>query len=577
MASPAPQDESSSEAIPTFGLTTPPRRLSSSTSILDFRTPSPPHDLSNLSALPSSSEDEAETREADVTPLRVDEGDLTNPNYTAMKTPRPPGAWAATPIPPKHPRDTSPPPTPSEVIPTASSTPLSRANSGPERGSKTEAPAGNGLLTPIPSLSRANSLPLRTPAPPGAWMLTPNQPTTQNGQNGSADQSQFGSLGRRKSILKVRFDVTESEASTAEVDHQKSPLPSGRVSVPDFLPDGHARRAESVPSKMTNGSAHADAVHDPVPARPVTPERPTTPISRANVLSPRSLRKSPTVKVVDAFGRERIDDLPTPADAQDIADGRTDAKDATCSPSSPHTPRSQHKSNIRIVDAMGREIEEEAVPVIEPLFEEELLVLHDDSPVGRTETLAQMRQTLREWADGLSDGDRSADDLALNTSHLEELEEVSRAARHARNQLAQTLCVESVKERDLMHKYAKDAPAIVGDNSSFYRGLVLLGVVVQIIFVLAMWRFAHVQARRLFNTVYYDPLYPELNPLPGHSHQFSPPYPSFPWSLSSAYDIVRHEGWTALKAELQGTVRRIGKHAWERWGERPYTGTWPPT
>ncbi|KAG1777663.1 hypothetical protein EV702DRAFT_969026 [Suillus placidus] len=567
MTNPAPQDEYSSEVIPTFALTTPPRRLSSSTSILDFRTPSPPHDLSNLSALPSSSEDEAETREADVTPLRVDEGGLANPNYTAMKTPRPPGAWTATPLPPKHLREISPPPTSSELAPTA--------------------PAGNGLLTPIPSLSRANSLPLRTPAPPGAWMLTPNQPTTQNGQNGSADQSQFGSIGRRKSILKVRFDVTESEASTAEVEHQKSPLPSGRVSAPDFLPDGHARRAESLPSKMANGSAHVDAVHVLVPARPVTPERSTTPGSRANIPSPRSLRKSPTVKVVDAFGRERIDDLPTPVDAQDIADGRADTKDTIRSLSSaetPHTPRTQHKSNIRIVDAMGREIEEEIVPVIEPLFEEELLVLHDDSPVRRTKTLAQMRQTLREWADGLSDGDRSADDLALNTSHLEELEEVSRAARHARNQLAQTLRVESVKERDLMHRYAKDAAgrsgllsAIVDDNSSFHRGMVLLGVVVQIIFVLAMWRFAHVQARRLFDTVYYDPLYPELTPLPGYSRQFSPPYPSFPWSLSSAYEIVRHEGWSALKAELQGTVRRIGQHAWEKWGERPYTGTWPPT
>lgn len=587
MTSPAPHDGSSSEAIPTFALTTPPRRLSSSTSILDFRTPSPPHDLSNLSALPSSSEDEAETREADVTPVRVGEDGLINPNYTAMKTPRPPGAWAATPVPPK--RETSPPPTSSELAPTtsSSSTPLSRANTEPERSSKTEVSAGNGLLTPIPSLSRANSLPLRTPAPPGAWMLTPSQPTTQNGHNGSADQSQFGSIGRRKSILKVRFDVTESEASTAEVEHQKSPLPSGRVSALGFLPDGHARRAESVPSKMTNGSAHIDAVHDPMPARPVTPERSTTPVSRANIPSPRSLRKSPTVKVVDAFGRERIDDLPTPADTEDIADGRADANDAIhslLSPETTHTPRAQHKSNIRIVDAMGREIEEKVVPVIEPLFEEEILVLHDESPVGRTETLAQMRQTLREWADGLSDGDRSADDLALNTSHLEELEEVSRAARHARNQLAQTLRVESVKERDLMHTLAKDTvgrsgllPAIVGDSSFFHRSMVLLGVVVQIIFVLVMWRFAHVQARRLFYTFYYDPLYPELNPLPGHSRQFSPPYPSFPWSLSSAYEIVRHEGWLALKAELQGTVRRIGEHAWEKWGERPYTGTWPPT
>ncbi|KAG0706047.1 hypothetical protein DFH29DRAFT_903265 [Suillus ampliporus] len=586
LANSTPQDESS-KAIPTFALMTPPRRLSSSTSILDFRTPSPPHDLSNLSVLPSSSEDEVETREADVTPVRVDEDGLANPNYTAMKTPRPPGAWAATPIPPKHPRETSPPPTSSELTPTvpSSSTPLPRANSEPERSSKPEAPTSNGLLTPIPSLSRANSLPLRTPAPPGAWTLTPNQPTTQNG---SADQSQFGSIGRRKSILKVRFDVTESEASTAEVEHQKSPLSSVRVSASDSLPNGHARWAESVPPRTTNGSAQVDAVHDPVPARPVTPERSAAPVSRANAPSPRSLRKSPSVKVVDAFGRERIDDLPTPIDTQDIPDRRVDAKDAirpSSSAETPHTPRAPNKSNIRIVDAMGREIEEEVVPVIEPLFEEGSSVLHDDSPIGRTETLTQMRQTLREWADGLSDGDRSADDLALNTSHLEELEEVSRAARHARNQLAQTLRVESMKEHDLTHKYAKDAvgrsgllPTIVGDNSSFHRGLVWFGVVVQIIFILAMWRFAHVQARRLFYTVYYDPLYPELNSLPGRAHQFSPPYPSFPWSLSSVYEIVKHEGWTALKAELQGTVRRIGEHAWERWGERPYAvGTWPPT
>ncbi|KAG1770603.1 hypothetical protein EV702DRAFT_1202371 [Suillus placidus] len=136
MTSPAPQDGSSSGAIPTFALTTPPCRLSSSTSILDFRTPSPPHDLSNLSALQSSSEDEAETHEADVTPMRVGEDGLINPNYTAMKTPPLPGAWAATPVPPK--RETSPPPTSSELAPTASSSsmPLSQANTEAERSSR---------------------------------------------------------------------------------------------------------------------------------------------------------------------------------------------------------------------------------------------------------------------------------------------------------------------------------------------------------------------------------------------------------------------------------------------------------
>jgi len=57
---------------------------------------------------------------------------------------------------------------------------------------------------------------------------------------------------------------------------------------------------------------------------------------------------------------------------------------------------------------MGREIEieEEAAPVPEPSFDEDSSVLHDDSPIGRTETLAQIRQTLRELADGLGDADR---------------------------------------------------------------------------------------------------------------------------------------------------------------------------
>jgi hypothetical protein len=40
--------------------------------------------------------------------VRVGEDGLIDPNYTAMKTPRPLGAWAAIPVPPK--RETPPPP-----------------------------------------------------------------------------------------------------------------------------------------------------------------------------------------------------------------------------------------------------------------------------------------------------------------------------------------------------------------------------------------------------------------------------------------------------------------------------------
>lgn len=139
---------------------------------------------------------------------------------------------------------------------------------------------------------------------------------------------------------------------------------------------------------------------------------------------------------------------------------------------------------------------------------------------------------------------RPPDNLALKPSYSKELEERSRAARRSRNQLARTLRIESVKEceRDLMHKYTKGAedrsgllPTITGENIFFHRrDLVWVGVLLQIVFVLAMWRFAHVQAGHLFCATYYDPLYPGLTP-------------------------------------------RIGGRAWERWAERPNAETWPPT
>ncbi|KAG2078011.1 hypothetical protein BDR04DRAFT_1087712 [Suillus decipiens] len=77
-----------------------------------------------------------------------------------------------------------------------------------------------------------------------------------------------------------------------------------------------------------------------------------------------------------------------------------------------------------------------------------------------------------------------------------ELEERSRVARRSRNQLARTLRIESAKEckRNLMHKYTTRAegrsgllPTITGENGSFHRDLVWVGVLLQIVFVLAMW------------------------------------------------------------------------------------------
>ncbi|KAG1906011.1 uncharacterized protein F5891DRAFT_636516 [Suillus fuscotomentosus] len=468
--------------------------------------PSSSHETPPLTSSASQDSPEVETREADVTPVRVDEDNFAHLNYTAMKIPRPPGAWTTTPVLLKHnPRVSSPPPVSSGLILTPSSTlwtSLSRANSRLERCSKPEAPA----------------------APPGAT-------TTQIWSNG---QSKSGSIRTKNNILKVRFDVTDSEASTVEVEQQVPPVTDIRISAPDSPPNGNASRSWNIPQTRINidRSSQADFVDDSVLAKPVTPGRHMIPGSRTNAPSSRPHRRAFIVKLVDAFGRERIDELPMP-----IASGPADAEDVICAlPSAKTRTRVSSKNKICVIDATGEKVQEDV--------RERSSVLHHDPPICSTAALAQMRQTLQEWASGLSDEDRPPDNLALKPSYSKELEERSRAARRSRNQLARTLRIESVKEceRDLMHKYTKGAedrsgllPTITGENIFFHRrDLVWVGVLLQIVFVLAMWRFAHVQAGHLFCATYYDPLYPGLTP-------------------------------------------RIGGRAWERWAERPNAETWPPT
>ena len=392
-----------SEMSHSFALVTPPRPSSFGSSILDFRTPSPPHDLPDLPGPPSSSDDDA----LGGTPIKDRHFDA-NSNFTLTKTPKPPGAWAATPLPPKfgHRHRSSSPAAffPLESTPPAStSTPLPRANSypHPHADPDTDDPGEDGLLTPVVgTLSRARSLPLRTPAPPGAWMATPGQSALLS--NG-ADQSQYGSLGRRKGLLKVRFDVAESEASATE-GRSNSPLSAIRLTNPGLpLPNpttdhGTDNSVEVVVNEVAPTST--------VPHRPATPEQPTTPISRENGPSPsqRSLRKSPAVRLVDAYGRERVDEEVT---SIDLPNGHADAERKTTT--SQLTPR---RSLVRIVDAMGREVDD-AVEIPDASqgrasrsFEADVSVISDDIPIGHAEALARMRKTLRDLAESLSDTDR---------------------------------------------------------------------------------------------------------------------------------------------------------------------------
>ncbi|KAH7888631.1 hypothetical protein F5I97DRAFT_729324 [Phlebopus sp. FC_14] len=563
--------------------TTPPRQIPLSGSILDFRTPSPPHDLPGPP--PFSDEDALGT---EGTPIKPGGQLIFNPNNTAMKTPRPPGAWVVAPLQNKpDPRPSSPThSSPMQSAPMSVSTPLSRANSYPETHWKPENAAKIGLVTPTASLSRASSLPLRTPAPPGAWMATPNQLGTQNG---AGDQSQFGSIGRRRSILKVRFNVAESEASAAEGPLEDPPVSAIRLTNPE-LPvakpsDASTEQGRTNADAVVNGPASPAIIS--VPPRPAAPERPSTPVSRDNAPSPRSLRKSPSVRVVDAYGRERVDNkAPAETVSQNGYADATRKTDGSLQSAPPSTPRSTSRSMVRIVDAMGRVVDDASEERREISFEADTSTVSDDTPLGHAAALARMRQTLRDLAEGLSDADRSVEDLALDSSHLEELDEVSKAARLARNQLAQNLRIEMTKELGVRRNHSSRKAvwasrilpdAISNGKSSWSRAIMYWGVIIQLILVIVMWRYAHIEARRLFYTTYYDPLYPELYPIQGSSYLTGTLSPSRPRSMLESYDTIRREGWTAFCRELLHALTHAGDRLWESWREYAYTDIEKPT
>ncbi|KAG8213993.1 hypothetical protein J3R82DRAFT_10743 [Butyriboletus roseoflavus] len=560
-----------SEVSPSFALVTPPRQISFGNSILDFRTPSPPHDLPDLPGPPSSSDDDARGG----APIKDRRADASS-NFTLTKTPKPPGAWAVTPLPPKFGHRSSSPAAlfPLESTPpTSTSTPLPRANSYPHTRTETADNAGeDGLLTPVGTLSRAKTLPLRTPALPGAWMATPGQSALLSS---GVDQSQYGSLGRRKGLLKVRFDVAESETSATE-GHPNSPISAIRLANPELsLPKPTTSRGTGNIEVVVNEVSRSTSTST-VPHRPATPERPTTPISRENGPSPRSLRKSPAVRLVDAYGRERVDEERTAEPLVHLPNGLADATKSTASPL---TPR---RSLVRIVDAMGREVGD-AVEIPDASegranrsFDADVSVVSDDIPIGHAEALARMRKTLRDLAESLSDADRS-EDLELNSSHLEQLEELSKAARLARNQLADNLHLEAAKHHDL-HRNSKFSAWTRGflpvtTKKSWNTTIICCGVIIQLMLFLAMWRY-HTLVRRpivLFYTTYYDPLYPEFTPIQ-ESSCFSGTLStsSRSWTMFDSYETVRREGWWSIRKEILRGMRHIGDQAWELWGEHAH-------
>jgi len=83
-------------------------------------------------------------------------------------------------------------------------------------------------------------------------------------------------------------------------------------------------------------------------------------------------------------------------------------------------------------------------------------------------------------------------------------------------------------------------------------------------------RYAHAEARRLFYTTYYDPLYPEFTPIQESSCFNGALSISRSWTMVDAYETIRREGWYSIGKEILRAIRHIGDQAWERWGEHAH-------
>ncbi|TDL26192.1 hypothetical protein BD410DRAFT_836840 [Rickenella mellea] len=410
---------------PSSSVSTPKRNSTMASMKMEFQTPSPPKGLPPLPGTPSSAGDE----ESDRTPVSTPKMGTQTNGIENMKTPRPPGAWSTpftTPMPER-----------------ASSLPLQKNPSNVYLGMRPD--------TPPASLSRATSMTMQTPAPPGAW-ASPS--------------------GRRKA-LKVRFD---DDPSAQDLPQNTGGDPSNeQFTSVDAVPTG------------TNQADRGTHERSPSPPRP----------------APRTPRRSPGIRVLDAFGNEL-------SAAQEEPESFSESKDEE--KSSPERlvveSPSRRKSKIRVLDAMGREIPDEGL-----LSQTEDSRITSDATDGESHELDKtqakdlLQRTIADLRNDLVAIDRVPEVVNVDNSRLTTLYEASRQARAERTKIDQQMQLsneELVREAGFRSKsLAVRRP--VWANRMFF----LFTITVQVVLILII--VSQLRAHHMFLTTYYDPFYPELH------------------------------------------------------------------
>ncbi|KAJ3547622.1 hypothetical protein NM688_g5380 [Phlebia brevispora] len=306
-------------------------------------------------------------------------------------------------------------------------------------------------------------------------------------------------------------------------------------------------------------------------------DRPSTP---PNVRA-RPAPRSPGVRLLDAFGREIVEDdtVSTPEEPEERAERRKSVNEKASS----STLSRRRGPPVRMVDAMGREITEVSIEDSE----------HSESydiPISRSEALARVRRTLTSLVDDLGDSDTSRDVLPTSDQRLTDLYNASNAARAARKTINESLQKHKSVEDELRAKYgsvresmnrSKLLPPVVASRKysvNFLNTWVLWILLIFQIFVLIyMYHLSAVRAKHIFLTTYYDAFHPDLF-LHLTKHRAIPASTS--WSLSVISETLIRAGWRGLMSEIWGNVTLlvddVRNNLWDAWGQQR-TPVWPPT
>ncbi|KAL0956123.1 hypothetical protein HGRIS_002290 [Hohenbuehelia grisea] len=393
-------------------------------------------------------------------------------------------------------------------------TPVSqRAESEPLEERKSESEFSAGLATPAASMSRASLL-AQTPAPPGAWAATP---------------------APRKSILKVRFDALNHADGGVESSDGAASASEETQGVPG---------ASSGPTGRPASSVKVEDVDETIPTTP----QPSA--ARGN----REHRRTPSIRVLDAFGRDATPELKK---AQAAAE---------------RSIRSE-QSSIRIVDAMGREVENNGESID-----------GDTSILDRDDALARVRSGLAELAADMSDYDRSSESFSSNESRLRELDSMSRSAREMKVQLSECIADQQNKITQLRASMRRHkVQDILRSERRFFpiysSPWLLSGFIFFLLLLLVtINRLADARARQLYLTTYHDPFNPELYNTARHYISHNHAHLRNTWSTLATQDTISDRGWKASTLDLWSTVTNtVTRWDWRAWGEEEPSFAWPPT